>query len=87
MHSYRRKADSTPDLVSEDFSQIRTVNGQEPNADGDVVSIPSLNQVLTESSLAPVADGTYTVGKGSLTDGTITVASGIITAIQEASDV
>lgn len=35
----------------------------------------------------PVADGTYTVGKGAAQDGTITVKGGIITAIQEASDV
>lgn len=35
----------------------------------------------------PVADGTYTVGKGAATDGTITITNGIITAIQEASDV
>lgn len=35
----------------------------------------------------PVADGTYTIGKGAAQDGTITVKGGIITAIQEASDV
>jgi len=33
---------------------------------------------------APVADGTYTMGLGGTTNGTITVKDGIITAIQEA---
>ena len=32
-----------------------------------------------------VADGTYTVGIGGSTNGTITVVNGIITSIQEAS--
>lgn len=36
--------------------------------------------------VAHVADGTYTVGKGSSQDGTITVKGGIVTAIQEAED-
>jgi hypothetical protein len=34
---------------------------------------------------APVADGTYTVGIGGTTNGTITIKDGIITAVQEAS--
>lgn len=33
---------------------------------------------------APVADGTYTVGIGGTTNGTITIKDGIITAVQEA---
>ncbi len=32
----------------------------------------------------PVADGVYTVGKGTTTDGKITVKGGIITSIQQA---
>ena len=35
---------------------------------------------------APVADGTYTVGKGLTQDGRITVKGGIITTIQEAAN-
>ena len=31
------------------------------------------------------ADGTYTTGEGGVTDGTITLENGVITAIQEAS--
>ena len=34
----------------------------------------------------PVADGTYTVGIGTVQNGTITVVGGIITAVQEAND-
>ena len=34
---------------------------------------------------SPVADGTYTVGIGNSTNGTITIKGGIITAVQEAS--
>ena len=33
---------------------------------------------------APVSDGTYTVGIGGTTNGTITIKDGIITAVQEA---
>lgn len=44
-----------------------------------------LDEILDEASITPVADGTYTVGKGLVTDGLITVSKGIITAIQEAT--
>jgi len=47
--------------------------------------IPTASAVLTASSITPVADGTYTVGIGTTTNGTITISGGIITAIQEAS--
>lgn len=40
---------------------------------------------LTVAGITPVVDGTYTIGLGVTNNGTITVASGIITAIQEAS--
>ena len=36
-------------------------------------------------SIAPVADGTYTVGIGGTTNGTITTVRGIITSVQEAA--
>jgi hypothetical protein len=36
---------------------------------------------------APVADGTYVMGIGAVTNGTITIKDGIITTVQEASDV
>ena len=42
-------------------------------------------KVLTCDSSGHVADGTYTVGLGLTTDGTITIQNGIITAIQEAT--
>lgn len=45
----------------------------------------SIDQVLNTSGINPVADGTYTVGIGGSTNGTITIASGVITAVQEAS--
>ena len=35
---------------------------------------------------APVANGTYVMGIGAVTNGTITIKDGVITAIQEASD-
>lgn len=44
------------------------------------------NFISTLFGITPIADGTYTVGKGAVTDGTITVQNGIITAIQEASN-
>lgn len=37
------------------------------------------------SGVSPIGDGTYTVGLGVTTNGTITVQAGIITAIQQAS--
>ena len=46
---------------------------------------PTISAVLTNSSITPVADGTYTVGIGTTQNGTITISSGIITAVQEAS--
>jgi hypothetical protein len=40
--------------------------------------------VTTETD--PIADGTYTMGLGTATNGTITIKGGIITAIQECTD-
>jgi hypothetical protein len=62
-------------------------------SDATTVSLPAYTTagVLTNNSsgnivsVAPVADGTYTVGIGTTTNGTITITNGIITAIQEAS--
>ena len=44
----------------------------------------TLSTILPNSSITPVADGTYTVGIGGTTNGTITVQGGIITAVQQA---
>lgn len=44
-----------------------------------------LASLLNAALIVPVADGTYTVGIGITTNGTITVSGGIITAIQEAT--
>lgn len=49
------------------------------------VGIPHLDQVLSSSSITPVTPGTYTVGLGVSTNGTITIADGVITAVQEAT--
>lgn len=46
---------------------------------------PTISAVLSNSSITPVADGTYTVGIGTIQNGTITISSGIITTVQEAS--
>jgi len=45
-----------------------------------------VNGIMVEnvSCVTPVTDGTYTVGIGEAQNGTITIASGIITAVQEA---
>ena len=51
---------------------------------GDVPYVTTNGRLKSQT---PVADGTYTTGKGVVTDGTITITNGIITAIQEASDV
>jgi hypothetical protein len=48
------------------------------------VLINDASGVIT--SQAPVADGTYTMGFGSSTNGTITITNGIITAVQEATN-
>jgi len=42
------------------------------------------NGVIIDAG-TPVANGTYTVGIGGTTNGTITIVGGVITAIQEAS--
>lgn len=41
--------------------------------------------LLAAAGITPIADGTYTVGLGVTTNGTITIAGGLITAIQEAT--
>ena len=50
--------------------------------EGDVPYITTDGRLESQT---PVADGTYTVGLGEETDGTITITNGIISAIQEAS--
>jgi hypothetical protein len=50
---------------------------------GDVPYVTTNGRLKSQT---PVADGTYTMGKGTVTDGTITITNGIITAIQEASN-
>lgn len=60
----------------------------EPNSDVIALQInqrANIANVLTNSGIAPIADGTYTVGLGVGSNGTITTVSGIITAVQEAS--
>lgn len=46
---------------------------------------PSLATVLEKAAITPFADGTYTVGLGVSTNGTITIVSGIITGVIEAT--
>ena len=55
-----------------------------PNGSGTGLTGITMGFVLTSSSITPVADGTYTVGIGGTQNGTITVQSGIITAVQQA---
>ncbi len=61
------------------------------NSSGKIISgtTVTIENAETNSSIIPVVDGTYTVGKAitpiSGIDGTITVKSGIITAIQQAT--
>ena len=53
--------------------------------DGTGVAYPTtLTGVLANSAIVPVADGTYTIGIGPTTNGTITVVGGIITTITQA---
>jgi len=49
---------------------------------GDIPYITTNGRLASQT---PVADGTYTVGIGLVTNGTITITNGIITAIQEAN--
>jgi len=65
---------------------------------GDITTAGNIYSTLTAGDIpyvstngllagqTPVADGTYTVGIGASTNGTITITNGIITAVQEASD-
>ncbi len=54
---------------------------------GDTLTLNKLvlTSLTSMGGTAPVADGTYTVGIGAVQNGTITIKSGIITAVQEAS--
>ena len=53
-------------------------------ADAQAASQPLSAKLTAIAAATPVADGTYTVGIGATTNGTITVEGGIITAVQEA---
>ena len=54
------------------------------DASGRVVQPADFNTLVNKP--LPAADGTYTVGIGTVQNGTITVVGGIITGIQEASN-
>jgi len=64
--------------VSGDFVTTGTATANAFSTTGDV-------SCATINSQTPVADGTYTVGIGSSTNGTITISGGVIVSIQEAS--
>jgi hypothetical protein len=53
---------------------------------GTVVSGTVRGVHKTQDDTAAVADGDYTVGKGTATDGVLTIKDGLITAITEATD-
>jgi hypothetical protein len=53
---------------------------------GTVVSGTVRGVHKTQDNTAAVADGDYTVGKGTATDGVLTIKDGLITAITEATD-
>jgi len=60
--------------------------GADNSAAGVPTAVTVAKGIVTAiTKTTPVADGTYTVGKGTTTDGTITIANGIITAVQQAS--
>lgn len=75
------------DLIDE---SIPATEKAAPNGVASLDAAGNLVQPANFATLAnkpvPVADGTYTVGIGSVQNGTITVVGGIITAIQEASN-
>lgn len=56
-----------------DVQNVPTVNGEEVALISDI-----------QRTKVQVADGTYTIGIGGTQNGTITIANGVITAIQEA---
>ena len=60
-------------------------DGKLPAIDGSNLTGITLAKVAADSSITPITDGTYTVGIGTSQNGTITVAGGIITAVQQAS--
>lgn len=68
-------------------------SGDAPVSVGDLTASGTITGDLSggynlspsQFDVTPVADGTYTVGLGVSTNGTITITSGFITAIQEAS--
>ncbi len=57
------------------------------DADGTVANqaFVTIANALTQSAISPIADGTYTVGIGLTQNGLITVASGVVTGITQAS--
>ncbi len=74
---------------SRDGNFITSILGVSSSDGTTVVPIyadPVSHRLLVNSSATnPVADGTYTVGIGNTTNGTITITNGVITAIQQAS--
>jgi hypothetical protein len=75
----RGKFPDKPELDSEFDNLVNQVNAKTNEIIAKVNEAPAPDLPLTR-----VADGTYTVGIGGTTNGTITVSNGIITAIQEA---
>lgn len=73
------------------FAGFTQIGGQAPVTDSTYVfgssSIQTISGVLVNigQAFAPFADGVYTVGLGVTQNGTITIQSGIITAIQQAA--
>lgn len=68
------------------FNSFMQFYGSGIDVTADIVSHGNVDAVSFSAGGTPaVADGTYTVGIGLTTNGTITVKGGIITAVQEAS--
>jgi hypothetical protein len=64
----------------------KTVSTWQDTPDNSHIPSEKLVKDSITSVTNTVADGVYTVGKGTAQDGKITISGGIITAIQQASN-
>lgn len=75
------------------LSEVQDLVGVKASADEVLFKASNLSDLNDPAAarenlgfVNPVANGTYMVGTGALTPGTITTVNGIITAVQEAAD-
>src|SRR5262245_3671168 len=83
----RNQFNGLKDLIDENIpaSEKGAADGV-ASLDGAGLLVEQVDWSRVANKPSPVADGTYTMGFGTLHNGTITVVDGIITAVQEAAN-